>query len=100
MKSFIMDFQISGIIRQKVLITAKGWTEEMVVDGLNSGILETTIGHDGIATGSETITDCEGLIIGRIELQRSVEGMEFHNFGDSTDIDLDMMGSDIEDAAE
>lgn len=100
MKSFIMDFHISGMVRQKIIITAKGWTEEMVIDGLNSGQLETTIGHDGIETGSETITDCEGLIIARISKQRAVEGMVFHNFNDSTDMDLDLLGSDLEDDAE
>ena len=96
MHTFIMDFQISGMIRQKIMITRKGWTEEMVIEGLNDGRVETTIGHDGVETAGETITDLEGNIIGRIQLQRSVEGMSFHNFNDSTDLDLDLLGSDTE----
>lgn len=95
MKTFVMDFHVAGQVRQKVLITARGWSEEMVIDGLNEGTLSTTLGHDGVETAGLTITDCEGLIIGRVEMQRSVEGMTFYGFGDSTDLDLDMMGSDV-----
>lgn len=100
MQTFIMDFNVSGMMRQKIMITRKGWTPEMVVEGLNDGRLETTLGHDGVETASETITDLEGNIIGRIQLQRSVEGLTISNFADSTDLDLDMLGSDTDSVTE
>lgn len=99
MRTFVLDFHMSGMIRQKVIIIAAEYSEEMVIDGLNSGELETTIGHDGVETGAETITDCNGRPIARIEMQRCIEGSVFHNFGDSTDLDIDMLGSDVEEDA-
>jgi hypothetical protein len=97
MNSFIADFNVSGKMRQKILITKAGWTPDMVVDGLNAGTLETTVSHDGVTTAGLTITDLEGAIIGRIQQQRAVEGMALFGYDDSTDIDLDMLGSDVED---
>lgn len=97
MQTFVMDFQFKGYIRQRVRIIKAGWTPEMVTDALDNGTLFTTIAHDGVETHGTTITDHEGMIIARIDAQRAVEDQhEFLNFSDSTDIDFDMMGSNME----
>lgn len=98
MKTFVLDFQFTGFIRQRLRIIESGWSEEGVIAGLESGRLATTISHDGVETHGQTVTDSEtGVIIARIEAQRAIaDSHEFSNFNDSTDIDLDMIGTNLE----
>ena len=76
----VLNFNLNGIIRQEVTIVAKDLTPEQLADGLERGIFQTSIAHDGVETVSTTITETNtGMIVARINKQ-TVIGEADHDY--------------------
>lgn len=80
--SFVISFDVvAARIQQEVIIINPKYTSEDIVEGLNSGVLHTTIGFVNGAVNY--IVDAENNEVAIIERQES-EG-EYESFEDSSE---------------
>lgn len=89
-------FNINAVMEQTIMIINPHYSPEMVVDGLESGQLQTTVSHQGLDTIGTTITETEtGVIVARIREQSVTGQHEIYDFNisdpdfDQNEIDLD-----------